>query len=324
MTTDATLTIGRYLSHTLVQPGLIRAAVANSKIVRARSLGAEKLLLTGMRTGTTMVRTWNRQGRESAYLVRVIESDLAVDSHHAISEGVVKISMEFMELDSASTRELGLKWPESIEYRGALEYQGTMSTSGLNYSASVLTARGILNFLSREGFARTLANPELFVRMGEQASFHSGGEIPIPGSSGGFGHFYKKVEWKPFGLSIQVRPSSEDGHRIHSDIRVDISELNTHTAVEGIPGLNRRKMETKMDAADGETVVLSALLRQTSSIHKEGLPGFSNIPILGYLFSTQNRQAEESEIILAMTFSILNPQRENRRLETFRGKFRDD
>ncbi|MBI1860088.1 MAG: pilus assembly protein N-terminal domain-containing protein [Deltaproteobacteria bacterium] len=323
----ADILLGQSMNHTIRHPRIVRAAVANSKIVGLRTIGADELLLTGKRAGATMVRVWHGAGVETAYTVRVLEPTNARSLNQVPSEGVIKISMEFMEIDLVSAREMGIQWPTSLELSGTLQLAGSASaagnTSGLNYSVNGLTAKTMINFLMREGFARTLANPELFVRTGETASFHSGGEIPIPTGHQNLGGFYKKVEWKPFGLSIQVRPSSEDGYRIHSDVKIDISEITQENALDGIPGMNRKKIETKMDAVDGATVVLSALLKQRSSEKKEGTPFLSSIPLLGNLFSSTVRVADEKQLIAAMTFSISNPARETTRLDRFRSKFHD-
>lgn len=311
------------MSHTLREQHLTRAAVANSKIVKLRQVGPDEILLTGMRIGTTMVRMWNSKGNETAHIIRVVEAQVARQLQSALSEGVIKVGMEFMELDLASARDLGIQWPESVGLTAAAQFQGSISTSGLNYSASTLSTKAVLNFLMREGFAKTLANPELFVRVGELATFHSGGEIPIPTGSQSYGNFYKKIEWKPFGLSIHVRPWSEDGHRILSDVKLDISEISHETAIDGVPGINRRKLETKMEALDGSTVVLSTLVKQTSSDGQQGIPILSSIPILGYLFSTKRNRNEEMQLIIAMTFSFLDTTREQSRFEQFRQRFYD-
>lgn len=323
VTASGDIIIGKSLNHSLRVHEMVRAAVANSKIVKLRNINKQTLLLTGMRVGTTMVRVWSRDDTETAHVVRVVDTNIATGLTKANSESIVKIEMEFMELDLSNSQELGIKWPESLELRSVGQFHGSMNTSGLNYSVSAMTPKTILNFLLREGFAKTVANPEIFVKLGEQAVFHAGGEIPVPSSSQSFGNFVKRIEWKAYGLSIHVRPSSEDGYRIQSDVKIDISELTRDTAVDGIPGLNCRKMETKMESVDGSTVVLSALLKQNTAKQKEGLPFFSTIPILGGLFSSQNSLAEKTELIVAMTFSFLNSEIERQRVEQFRLNFHD-
>ncbi len=315
--------IGKSMSHTLRQPHMIRAAVANSKLLKIRAVGRDRLLLTGMRLGTTMVRIWTADGNELAHIIKIIDPEIALRPTRIPNEGVVKVSMEFIEFDLALANELGIRWPGSIELSSAGFIQGSLNTSGLNYSASILPAKMLLKFLREKGLAKTFANPVLSVRLGELATFHAGGEVPIPTGSQSFGHYHKKIEWKSHGLSVQVRPTSEDGYRIRSDVKIDIAELSRETSIDGIPGFNRRKIETKMESVDGGTAVLSALLKQTRSEKREGLPLLASIPILGYLFSSDHNQSSETELIVAITFSILNSAREQEYLDRLRRKLHD-
>jgi len=56
---------------------------------------------------------------------------------------------------------------------------------------------------------------------------------------------------------VKVRPQSSDQIHLQSDIALEISEPNTALSVNGVPALTRRKLDTKMNSLDGETVVLS-------------------------------------------------------------------
>ncbi|MEQ1843243.1 MAG: type II/III secretion system protein, partial [Verrucomicrobiales bacterium] len=91
----------------------------------------------------------------------------------------------------------------------------------------------MIHHLAQTGDAKLIASPELFVREGEEATFHSGGEFPVSTSSENYGRFHRHVEWKPFGVHLKVRPQSFDGLHISSEINVEISELNAGLAVDG-------------------------------------------------------------------------------------------
>ena len=172
----------------------------------------------------------------------------------------------------------------------------------------------------KEGWGRILASPELYVRLGEDATFHSGGEVPITTASESFGHSFQHVEWKPYGLTVKVRPQSGDGLHIRSDVQVEISELNRGAAVDGVPGLTKRELQTKINALDGETVILSGLVRQTASEERQRVPFLSSIPLLGSLFSSKAETREESEILMAVTYTLATRSRQQQELEDSRAR----
>jgi len=314
------LSLGMDMNHTLKVPGLIRVAVANVKMLRARAIPPDGVLLTALKPGRTMVRVWQEPNRESAYLVTILP--LRTPSDQAGNgPGVIRVALELLEIEAATSQKLGVRWPEAIQFSGSGAGQGGSATSGLNYFVSVSSARGMIQLLLQEGWAKRLANPELYVRLGEEASFHSGGEIPVSTSTEDYGRYHRHVEWKPFGLTIKVRPQSGDGWHISSDVRVEVSEVSRETAIEGIPSMVKRHVETKMDSLDGETVILSGLVRQLSGHESHKVPGLSSIPLIGNLFTSKGEQRDDSEVFMAMTLAFATRARTNQAVEGARERF---
>lgn len=306
-------------SETLRIERLTRVSVADSKIVRARAVPPGTLILAGLKPGQTTVRAFDEANAEHVYEITVMPRSL-YSAGQGVEPYVVKIALEFLELDLAVSRSTGLRWPEAI---GASAVAGGQSaTSGLNYSATFTSAKMLVQFLVKEGWAKILARPDLYVRLGEEATFHSGGELPIAAATENYGRYRRSIEWKRFGLTVKVRPQSGDGFHIASDINVEISEVNPGAQIEGIPALVNRTLQTKMNSVDGETVVLSGLVRQAASQNREGLPLLSRIPLLGSLFSATNQSRDETEVFMAVTFSLVNRSRELERLDGAREKIR--
>lgn len=313
--------LGLGLSRTLKVPQLGKATVASGKIARVRAVPPTTLVVTGLKVGKTTVRAWDRSGRESAFDVTVLPLELLDPLENNLAQGVVKVSLEFLELDGALTQSLGIRWPEALQFSGAAN-AGT-GISGLNYTASFTSAQGWIHHLLREGWAKVLASPELHVRLGEEARFHSGGEIPVATSSENYGRSHKHVEWKPYGLHVKVRPRSGDNLHISSDIEVDVSEVDASRAWEGVPSLTKRHLETKMQSLDGETVILSGLLRKTAMSERSSVPLLSSIPLIGnWLFSHRREGSEQTDIFMAITFSFNTRRQQREEIESFRERFR--
>lgn len=320
-----TLTLGKSFSQTLRVSHLVRAAVANAKVAKVKAIPPSSLLITAMQPGKTMVRYWNDKGEERACEVTVLPPELFEQFGERAFDDVVKISLEFLEMDGALSRHIGIRWPDAIHFSAGGSLFGDGATTGLNYSATFSSAQGWIQHLVHEGWANILANPDIYVRLGEEASFHSGGEFPVPTSSENYGRYQRHIEWKPFGITVAVRPRSGDRFHISSDIHVEISELNSSVSVEGIPSITKRNLDTKMNSRDGETVVLSGLLRQVQSEISDSVPVLSAIPLLGpWLFSNSHRTRENSEILMAMTFSLSTQSRDRERLDGFRERFRGE
>lgn len=311
------------MNKTLRIAGLTRVAVGNGKLLKAKVLPPSSVLLTASKVGSTMVRVWSGSGKEEVYRVQIVAPQMEEANGHSERSGVVKIALEFLELDMALSQNAGIHWPEQIQFSAMSTLQGDSNTSGLNYSVSFASAKGWISHLRKEGWARMMANPDLYVRLGEEASFHSGGEFPVSTSSENFGRYTKRVEWKPWGLTARVRPMSTDKLHFSSDISLEISEINLAQAVDGIPGLTKRKVLTKMNSLDGETVILSGLFKQTDSFEKSGLPVLSQIPLIGgLLFGSHSKGGDETELLMSVTFSMTTRTKEKEKKEQFRKRMR--
>lgn len=312
------ITLGIGESRTVNVPGLSRIAVGNGKILKARAVPPSQVLVTGLRAGQSSLHVWG--ARERDLTVVVVPPDFVDRSTAGAMGGVVRASLEFLEIDSSVSRSLGVRWPDAIHFSAAGSAGGQIS--GLNYSAAFSSARGWIQQMIRDGWAKLLATPELYVRMGEEAIFSSGGELPVASSSENYGRSVKHVEWKPYGLSVKVRPQSVDNLNIFSDLDIEISEVDASRALEGVPALSKRHLQTKMESRVGETVVLSGLLRQAASSERQALPVLGDIPLLGdLLFASRNQVHDETEIFMAVTFSISSREQQEGKREGIHSRF---
>jgi len=292
--------VGLHESLTLPFPALQRVAVGNAGLLRVKAVGKGSVVLFGKKEGRTTLTLWDRKESVTHHSVEIVPfrgGDLSA------SEGrLIRVLLEFIEFDRRKFEELGIRLPsqESFSFTvGVAE-----NVMGLNLAGQVLSAQGFFHHFAQNGEAKLMASPELFVREGEEASFHSGGELPIHTSRDKDGRSHRYVDWKPFGVNLKVRPKSYDGFHISSDIKVEVSELNAGLAVEGIPSLSKRTIDTKVDSLDRETLLLSGLHRTRESRGGEQVPLVDQLPIVGPLFKVRRRESESSELLVALTLSF--------------------
>ncbi len=314
--------LGVKTNTTVKLPGVSRVAVGNSKILRVKAIPPSTLLFTGLAVGKTTVRAWTGNGKEFEYVVRVVPQNMDNDLAPQDRGTVVKVALEFLELDFALGKTLGIQWPDSLPFSGVGQLAGTSMTTGLNYEATFGTAKGWIRHMQKEGWAKILANPELYVRLGEQAVFHSGGELPISSDSQSFGSVIRKIEWKKFGITAKVRPQSVDLVHMNGDIDLEISEPDPSRGIDGIPAITKRNLLTKINSIDGETVILSGLVKRETTHEKNSIPILGSIPLLGALFSSNTDSDNETELLMAVTFSVSTKSREDEKIDKFKNKYK--
>ncbi|MBN2008856.1 pilus assembly protein N-terminal domain-containing protein [candidate division KSB1 bacterium] len=148
-----------------------------------------------------------------------------------------------------------------------------------------------------KGRARLIANPKFSVSDGDSATFHSGGEIPFEYQT----RDGLAIEWKEYGIIINVRPKLLGSGSVFLDINAEASSLDRQFAASqsGIPAIIKRKISNNATIKRGNTLVLAGIYQlQESEVVKR-------VPILGhllpFLFSSINKEFEVKEIMILVT-----------------------
>jgi Flp pilus assembly secretin CpaC len=195
------------------------------------------------------------------------------------------------------------------------------------YSAGHAAIDAALQLLEREGIAQTLSAPSLTVLSGELAQVQVGGEIPVPtafapafgtvttpGAPGGAAAtpgVFSSVEFVPFGVQLQIRPLVGDDDTITLDVQplvvtpdavlTDTIRQTTGAAV-ATTAFQTRALRTSSRLQDGQALLIGGLLSKNTSTNTASLPGARDVPILGRLFQTFNRNDQDTELVV-----IVNP-----------------
>jgi pilus assembly protein CpaC len=167
-----------------------------------------------------------------------------------------------------------------------------------------------LRALEQTGLIRTLAEPTLTAISGESASFLAGGEFPVPVARDRDGNI--TLEYKQFGVALSFVPVVLSEGRISVRLRTEVSELDPsagYTSTGGfvIPGLAVRRADSTLELPSGGTLVMAGLIRDQMRRTVSGVPGLRRVPILGRLFSSQDYQQNQSELVILVTPVIVRP-----------------
>jgi general secretion pathway protein D len=77
------------------------------------------------------------------------------------------------------------------------------------------------------------------------------------------------------------------------------------TGFGDLPTFGNREINTVIRLQDGETNMLAGLIRDDERRVLEGIPGLSDLPLVGRLFAHNRRQTQESDIVLTLTPRIV-------------------
>jgi pilus assembly protein CpaC len=225
-------------------------------------------------------------------------------------EKMVYLDVRVVEVRKNALEQLGIQWgspvagPE-LTLNGTLVPSAPQSWKAVFGIATDLTS--MLNILESNGDSWTLAEPRVSCKSGGDAKFLVGGEIPIPVASA-LGQ--TTIVYKEYGVILEFHPVADDEGNISSKVVAEVSQPDQQFTNQGFVAFRQNRTETQVSLRENETLVISGLLQNSGSKTITGIPGVSEIPILGALFRSKNFQNERTELIVMVTPRPATPQSE--------------
>jgi Flp pilus assembly secretin CpaC len=303
---------------------ITRVTVANPQVADAIVISEREIVANAVTAGEGDIILWLQSGRRIHFRVQV---------HTPADRMQISLSVKFAEVRKDALREFGLSGvyrDKNARVGTGLfsndnafnKADGTIELPSSTRFLTVLTDFGtddLLAFLDAQeqsGRAHLLAEPTLITANREVATFLAGGEIPVPvvQSSGGQGNSGGvSVVFKEYGVRLRFTPEIVSDSLIKLQVIPEVSSLDFVNAVllQGfrIPALLTRRMESTVDVKRNTSLVLSGMFSNADERVKTGVPLLMNIPILGQLFSSTRFQRNESELIVIVTPTMIDPLR---------------
>jgi len=188
---------------------------------------------------------------------------------------------------------------------------GTSDLLNLFLFRSDLNLGALIRDLEQKNLLQILAEPNLLAANGESAQFLAGGELPYPVVTGVAGSATISVQFKPFGVKLEFTGTIESDSTIRLKVFPEVSSLDFTNAVTisgfVLPAIATRHAETVVELRDGQSFGIAGLLDQRTTAQFSKVPGIGDIPILGKLFQSRSIDKTNSELLVIVTPTIVDP-----------------
>ncbi len=234
----------------------------------------------------------------------------------------VVIDVELLEVDRTRLLEYGLQVasPGSPGISGSInvatDANNTLTLQKLrNLSSSDILLANLpglyYRLLKQDGSTRTLANPQLRTTEGIPALARFGEKVPVPVTTfapiatGGIAQQpITSYNYQDVGVNIDITPRTHHDDDVTLALKVVVQAISG-TGFGNLPTFANREINTVIRLKDGETNMLAGLIRDDERKSMSGIPGLSDIPVVGKLFSYTHTETLQSDIILTLTPHIV-------------------
>ena len=196
---------------------------------------------------------------------------------------------------------------EFIERNGST-YQTT------NYEPLALIYATI-DMLKKYDAVNVLSVPRLMCTDNKESSFQVGQVIPVlKGSVSDLSNpsaSQQNYDYKDTGLTLTVTPHIRSGNVVALDIKQTTEDVLTATG-SVTPVTAKREVNTSVVVADGETVILGGMVKETERSLRRRVPGLSYIPLIGNLFKKVSKEKEKVDFVIFLTPQIISSPEEMR------------
>ncbi|MGL5207390.1 MAG: type II and III secretion system protein family protein [Acidaminococcaceae bacterium] len=288
--------------------GVKRVAIANPAIADVIVVSDTEILLVGKAPGVTSLQVWTDRV-PTVYSVHVSGPEYYIGKQ-------VKIEAKIVEIDRGKMKNLGIKWGNTLTSPGSFAFGQGINNSEVgkqwNSLGSYYDIRAQLDLLIQNNYAKMLSQPNMITLSGTKANILVGGQMPVPVSND---NGQITVEWKDYGIKLEIEPSVNAEDAIYTKVKAEVSAIDWNsnhkiyisTTGMAIPPLTMRKADSTIVLSSGQTMAIGGLIANEMSKDVQKIPLLGDIPILGNLFKSTSFSRNETELLIFITPTIVDP-----------------
>ncbi len=185
---------------------------------------------------------------------------------------------------------------------------GGENSSGVRYGA-------LLRALQTDTNTNILSTPNIVTLDNEEAELIVGQNLPfVTGSFTGTGSTnpqnpFQTIERQDVGLTLKVTPQINEGDTVKLVLEQETSSVIPGTVEQGI-ATRKRSIKTSVLVDDGGILILGGLIQEEVSDTESKVPLLGDIPLIGFLFRTENTTKTKANLMVFLRPSILRDHKD--------------
>ena len=222
---------------------------------------------------------------------------------------------------STSTTSTSSTTTGSTDNSNGLTLNSLAHLNGTNFAVTI--GQATANLLLTDSHTRILQNPRIRASDGQEASLKIGERLPVATGSYQTGAATAVVsslvntqfQYLDIGVNVTIKPTVHYDRDVSLKIKIEVSSQNGTENLSGVnePIITQRTAEQTVRLKEGEANILGGILQRQTSTSLSGTPGLASLPILKYLFSSNDKTIQDDEIVFLLIphvvrATMLSPQ----------------
>ncbi len=221
--------------------------------------------------------------------------------------------------DDESTLGVRLASDPSILNDSRLSDQSVGGSLGIDVTRGIFGDDGILNadmnlnvllqLLIKNVNLRILNEPRVYTADNQEAHFFDGQDVPVilsdqTSRDSGI-TFNRSFNFRSVGTRLHIRPHITQEGDVDMEVNLELSRIVNGTSVFGNFIFDRRETTTHVTVQDGQTIVISGIVRQEDFEDVRKLPLLGDLPWIGGAFRSTDKGVRNQEVIAFITPRII-------------------
>jgi len=247
-----------------------------------------------------------------------LQDDTKLGMDWALKEGSFRVTNQSISTSSSGTP--NVQAPSGLEALGAATAIAGLPGAGLTaFAFESGKFFAMINALASDNRVNVISNPHVMTSENKKAVVNVSTSIPIvtsqqtgtlttPATTAGTtstvattGSLNQTVEYRDAGVVLTVTPRIGERGTVALDVKQEVNDIGDPEPPTGSRRINKREAETSVVLLNNQTLVLAGLIQDRRGSNDRGVPVFSKIPIIGFLFGFKERTIEKRELILLIT-----------------------
>ena len=209
----------------------------------------------------------------------------------------IMIKARVEEISRTEIRKLGINPNQLSELKIIKNQKGNIEKLKPNWPDT-------LKALNEKGLSNILANPSLMTLDRKKAKLVIGDQIPVKLERVENEQTVSTINYIEAGIVLEFLPKIINESSVLLEIKPSVNSLGQVLA-DGLPAVNSRSAETTVILEDGETLAIGGLIKKDELKTIKKIPILADLPLLGSLFSAEEKNDIETELIIFITPEII-------------------